>query len=88
MLGVLAGAGIFNGVTKSLLSTMIIPNSCAAWSALHQDGTWLLYANGAGFCAGSSANSQGLFGNTDYQGLVRLVALGKWGLPGATCYWR
>ena len=34
VLGVLAGAGIFNGVT--LLSTMIIRSSCAAWSALHQ----------------------------------------------------
>ena len=31
VLGVLAGAGIFNRP-----STMIIPNSCAAWSALHQ----------------------------------------------------
>ncbi len=36
VLGVLAGAGIFNGVTKYVVSTMIIPNSCAAYSALHQ----------------------------------------------------
>ena len=36
VLGVLAGAGIFNGVTKYVASIMIIPNSCAAWSALHQ----------------------------------------------------
>ena len=36
VLGVLAGAGIFNGVTKYVLSTMIIRSSCAVWSALHQ----------------------------------------------------
>ena len=38
------------------------------------------YANGAGFCAGSCANQPGLFGNTDYQGLVRLVALVQMGI--------
>ena len=36
VLGVLAGAGIFNGVTKYVAQYLIIRNSCAAWSALHQ----------------------------------------------------
>ena len=36
VLGVLAGAGIFNGVTKYVAQYHDNPNSCAAWSALHQ----------------------------------------------------
>ncbi|AUP77102.1 hypothetical protein CWS02_25680 [Enterobacter sp. EA-1] len=36
VLGVLAGAGIFNGVTKWWLSTMMTRRVCAWWSGHHR----------------------------------------------------
>ncbi len=84
----LAGAGIFNGVTKYVAQYHVIRSSCAAWSALHQRWYLASYADGAGFCAGGSPNQPGIVCNTDYQGLVRLVALVQMGIAWATCYWR
>ncbi|UXY10793.1 lipid III flippase WzxE [Kosakonia sp. ML.JS2a] len=84
VLGVLAGAGIFNGVTK--------------WVAQHHDdparlrvvvGTSSAMVLGFStllaliFLFAAAPVSQGLFGHTHYQGLVRLVALVQLGIAWA-----
>ena len=60
VLGVLAGAGIFNGVPKYVAQYHDNPQQLRRGRHFISDGTWLLYANGAGFCAGSSANQPGI----------------------------
>ncbi|MFU0884023.1 lipid III flippase WzxE [Kluyvera cryocrescens] len=84
VLGVLAGAGIFNGVTKLVAQH-------------HDDSTHLRQVVGTSsamvlgfstllaviFLLAAAPISQGLFGHTDYQGLVRLVALVQMGIAWA-----
>ncbi|WP_039055066.1 lipid III flippase WzxE [Enterobacter sp. Bisph1] len=84
VLGVLAGAGIFNGVTKYV-------------AQYHDDPARLRVAVGTSsamvlgfstllaliFLLAAAPISQGLFGHTHYQGLVRLVALVQMGIAWA-----
>ena len=84
VLGVLAGAGIFNGVTKLVAQH-------------HDDSTRLRAVVGTSsamvfgfstlmalvFLLAAAPISQGLFGHQDYQGLVRLVALVQMGIAWA-----
>lgn len=84
VLGVLAGAGIFNGVTKFV-------------AQYHDDPARLRVAVGTSsamvlgfstllaliFLLAAAPISQGLFGHKDYQGLVRLVALVQMGIAWA-----
>ncbi len=84
VLGVLAGAGIFNGVTKMV-------------AQYHEDPARLRVAVGTSsamvlgfssllaliFLLAAAPISQGLFGHTHYQGLVRLVALVQMGIAWA-----
>lgn len=84
VLGVLAGAGIFNGVTKFV-------------SQHHDDPTRLREVVGTSsamvlgfsmllaliFLLAAAPISRGLFGHADYQGLVRLVALVQMGIAWA-----
>lgn len=84
VLGVLAGAGIFNGVTKFV-------------AQYHDDPARLRIAVGTSsamvlgfstllaliFLLAAAPISQGLFGHKDYQGLVRLVALVQMGIAWA-----
>lgn len=89
VLGVLAGAGIFNGVTKYV-------------AQYHDDAAQLRRVVGTSsamvtgfstlmaiiFLLAAAPISRGLFGHTHYQGLVRLVALVQMGIAGLTCCWR
>jgi antigen flippase len=84
VLGVLAGAGIFNGVTKYV-------------AQYHDDAAQLRRVVGTSsamvtgfstlmaivFLLAAAPISQGLFGHTHYQGLVRLVALVQMGIAWA-----
>ncbi len=84
VLGVLAGAGIFNGVTKYVaqhhddaekLRTVV-----GTSSAMVLGFSTLLAVV---FLLAAAPISQGLFGHTHYQGLVRLVALVQMGIAWA-----
>jgi len=84
VLGVLAGAGIFNGVTKYVaqyhddkaqLRTVV-----GTSSAMVLGFSTLLAVI---FLLAAAPISQGLFGHTGYQGLVRLVALVQMGIAWA-----
>ena len=78
VLGVLAGAGIFNGVTKYVAQYHDNPQQLrrvVGTSSAMVLGFSTLMA--LVFVLAAAPISQGLFGNTDYQGLVRLVALMK-----------
>ncbi len=59
VLGVLAGAGIFNGVTKYVAQYHDNPQQLRRVVGT-SSAIWFLYADGAGFCAGSSANQPGI----------------------------
>ncbi|MTD39170.1 lipid III flippase WzxE [Erwinia sp. CPCC 100877] len=84
VLGVLAGAGIFNGVTKYVAQylddsqrlRLVVGTS----SAMVLGFSTLLALI---FLLASGPISQGLFGHRDYQGLVRLVALVQSGIAWA-----
>ncbi len=84
VLGVLAGAGIFNGVTKYVAQylddssrlRLVVGTS----SAMVLGFSTLLALI---FLLASGPISQGLFGHRDYQGLVRLVALVQLGIAWA-----
>ncbi|QCT19348.1 lipid III flippase WzxE [Jejubacter calystegiae] len=84
VLGVLAGAGIFNGVTKYVAQylddsqrlRLVVGTS----SAMVLGFSTLLALI---FVLASGPISQGLFGQRDYQGLVRLVALVQLGIAWA-----
>lgn len=84
VLGVLAGAGIFNGVTKYVAQyrddsqrlRLVVGTS----SAMVLGFSTLLALV---FLLASGPISQGLFGHRDYQGLVRLVALVQLGIAWA-----
>ncbi|NUU68741.1 lipid III flippase WzxE [Enterobacteriaceae bacterium BIT-l23] len=84
VLGVLAGAGIFNGVTKYVAQylddsqrlRLVVGTS----SAMVLGFSTLLALL---FVLASGPISQGLFGQRDYQGLVRLVALVQLGIAWA-----
>lgn len=81
MLGVLAGAGIFNGVTKYVAQYHDNPQQLrrvVGTSSAMVLGFSTLMA--LVFVLAAAPISQGLFGNTDYQGLVRLVALVQMGI--------
>ena len=84
VLGVLAGAGIFNGVTKYVaqyhddaekLRTVVGTSSAMVLGF----STLLAIV----FLLAAAPISQGLFGHTHYQGLVRLVALVQMGIAWA-----
>ena len=84
VLGVLAGAGIFNGVTKYVaqyhddkaqLRTVVGTSSAMVLGF----STMLAVV----FLLAAAPISQGLFGHTHYQGLVRLVALVQMGIAWA-----
>ncbi|MGY5959043.1 lipid III flippase WzxE [Kosakonia sp. BK9b] len=84
VLGVLAGAGIFNGVTKFVAQhhddpdrlRVVVGTSSAMVLAF---STLLALV----FVFAAAPISQGLFGHTHYQGLVRLVALVQMGIAWA-----
>ncbi|EPL7655849.1 lipid III flippase WzxE, partial [Escherichia coli] len=81
VLGVLAGAGIFNGVTKYVAQYHDNPQQLrrvVGTSSAMVLGFSMLMA--LVFVLAAAPISQGLFGNTDYQGLVRLVALVQMGI--------
>ena len=81
VLGVLAGAGIFNGVTKYVAQYHDNPQQLrrvVGTSSAMVLGFSTLMA--LVFVLAAAPISQGLFGNTDYQGLVRLVALVQMGI--------
>ena len=81
VLGVLAGAGIFNGVTKYVAQHHDNPQQLrrvVGTSSAMVLGFSTLMA--LVFVLAAAPISQGLFGNTDYQGLVRLVALVQMGI--------
>jgi antigen flippase len=59
VLGVLAGAGIFNGVTKWLRSIMMMRLSCAGWWAPLRRWCWVFNAAGACLSAGGGAHQPG-----------------------------
>lgn len=80
VLGVLAGAGIFNGVTKYVAQYHDNPQQLRRVVGTSSAMVLGFYADGAGFVLAAAPISQGLFGNTDYQGLVRLVALVQMGI--------
>lgn len=80
VLGVLAGAGIFNGVTKYVAQYHDNPQQLrrvvGTSSAMVLGFSTLM----ALVLCWQLRQSAGLFGNTDYQGLVRLVALVQMGI--------
>ncbi len=88
VLGVLAGAGIFNGVTKYVAQhhddaeklRTVVGTSSAMVLGFYVAGRRLLLA--------AAPISRGLFGHTHYQGLVRPVALVQMGIARQTCCWR
>lgn len=84
VLGVLAGAGIFNGVTKYVAQYHDDParlrNVVGTSSAMVLGFSTLLAIV---FLLAAAPISQGLFGHTHYQGLVRLVALVQMGIAWA-----
>ncbi|MFU0967936.1 lipid III flippase WzxE [Kluyvera ascorbata] len=84
VLGVLAGAGIFNGVTKLVAQHHDDPTRLrqvvGTSSAMVLGFSTLLAVI---FLLAAAPISQGLFGHTDYQGLVRLVALVQMGIAWA-----
>jgi len=84
VLGVLAGAGIFNGVTKFVAQYHDDParlrQVVGTSSAMVLGFSTLLAVI---FLLAAAPISQGLFGHTDYQGLVRLVALVQMGIAWA-----
>ena len=84
VLGVLAGAGIFNGVTKLVAQHHDDPTHLrqvvGTSSAMVLGFSTLLAAI---FLLAAAPISQGLFGHTHYQGLVRLVALVQMGIAWA-----
>ncbi|WES68208.1 lipid III flippase WzxE [Superficieibacter sp. HKU1] len=84
VLGVLAGAGIFNGVTKFVAQAHDDPAQLrtvvGTSSAMVLVFSTLLALV---FLLAAAPISQGLFGHTHYQGLVRLVALVQMGIAWA-----
>ncbi|MTH47578.1 lipid III flippase WzxE [Intestinirhabdus alba] len=84
VLGVLAGAGIFNGVTKYVAQHHDDPARLRAVvgtaSAIVLGFSTLLALI---FLLAAAPISQGLFGHSHYQGLVRLVALVQMGIAWA-----
>lgn len=84
VLGVLAGAGIFNGVTKFVSQHHDDPSRLrevvGTSSAMVLGFSTLLALV---FLLAAAPISQGLFGHRDYQGLVRLVALVQMGIAWA-----
>ena len=84
VLGVLAGAGIFNGVTKLVAQHHDDPTHLrqvvGTSSAMVLGFSTLLAVI---FLLAAAPLSQGLVGHTDYQGLVRLVALVQMGIAWA-----
>ncbi|WP_330985214.1 MULTISPECIES: lipid III flippase WzxE [Enterobacterales] len=84
VLGVLAGAGIFNGVTKYVAQYHDNPEQLrkvvGTSSAMVLAFSTLLAVI---FLLAAAPISQGLFGHTHYQGLVRLVALVQMGIAWA-----
>jgi len=84
VLGVLAGAGIFNGVTKFVAQAHDDPvqlrNVVGTSSAMVLGFSTLLALV---FLLAAAPVSQALFGHTHYQGLVRLVALVQMGIAWA-----
>jgi len=84
VLGVLAGAGIFNGVTKFVAQHHDDParlrQVVGTSSAMVLGFSTLLAVI---FLLAAAPISQGLFGHRDYQGLVRLVALVQMGIAWA-----
>lgn len=85
-----AGAGIFNGVTKLVAQHHDDPThlrQVVGTSSVMVLGFSTLLA--VIFLLAAAPISQGLFGHTDYQGLVRLVALVQMGIAcGRICRWR
>lgn len=84
VLGVLAGAGVFNGVTKFVAQYHDSPDrlrSVVGTSSAMVLGFSTLLA--LVFVLAAAPISQGLFGHTHYQGLVRLVALVQMGIAWA-----
>lgn len=84
VLGVLAGAGIFNGVTKFVAQAHDDPaqlRTVVGTSSAMVLGFSTLLA--LIFVLAAAPISQGLFGHTHYQGLVRLVALVQMGIAWA-----
>ena len=84
VLGVLAGAGIFNGVTKYVAQHHDDPTRLrrvvGTSSAMVLGFSTLMAVI---FLLAAAPISQGLFGHTHYQGLVRLVALAQMGIAWA-----
>jgi len=84
VLGVLAGAGIFNGVTKFVAQHQDDPTQLqkvvGTSSAMVLGFSTLLALV---FLLAAAPISQGLFGHTHYQGLVQLVALVQMGIAWA-----
>ncbi len=84
VLGVLAGAGIFNGVTKFVAqyhdSPQRLRDVVGTSSAMVLGFSTLMALV---FLLAAAPISQGLFGHKDYQGLVRLVALVQMGIAWA-----
>lgn len=84
VLGVLAGAGIFNGVTKYVAQYRDEPQQLrqviGTSSAMVLGFSTLLALV---FLLASRPISLGLFGHDDYQGLVRLIALVQMGIAWA-----
>lgn len=84
VLGVLAGAGIFNGVTKFVAQHHDDPTQLrkvvGTSSAMVLGFSTLLALV---FLLAAAPVSQALFGHTEYQGLVRLVALVQMGIAWA-----
>ena len=84
VLGVLAGAGIFNGVTKFVAQYQDEPSQLqkvvGTSSAMVLGFSTLLALV---FLLAAAPISQGLFGHTHYQGLVQLVALVQMGIAWA-----
>ncbi|KFC00927.1 WzxE family protein [Trabulsiella guamensis ATCC 49490] len=84
VLGVLAGAGIFNGITKFVAQYHDSPDQLqkvvGTSSAMVLGFSSLLAVI---FVLAAAPISQGLFGHTHYQGLVRLVALVQMGIAWA-----
>jgi antigen flippase len=84
VLGVLAGAGIFNGVTKLVAQhhddRQQLNKVVGTSSAMVLGFSTLLALV---FLLAAAPVSQGLFGHTHYQGLVRLVALVQMGIAWA-----
>ena len=84
VLGVLAGAGIFNGVTKYVAQyhddAAQLRRVVGTASAMVTGFSTLLAIV---FLLAAAPISQGLFGHTQYEGLVRLVALVQMGIAWA-----